>query len=260
MLFAFTNSRDVFPTVEIKGGLCYYLYDKNFSGDCLFTLVQDGYRSASKRGLGDFDILIREPRLAAIVKKISDQIGQDEETVSSLISTDTPFGIPTNPQSSKKNPIEVFPTAAKGHNTKLFYLDKMERRIAYIDGSKITKNSADIEKDKVFVPEAGGSGIDPYIIGKPEYCTGNSVSSQTFLYAAFDSEIKARNFLSYMKTKFFRILVSACKISQHTPSKAYRFVPIQDFSKPWTDEELYAKYDLTENEINFIESTIKPME
>ena len=63
-----------------------------------------------------------------------------------------------------------------------------------------------------------------------------------------------------MKTKFFRILVSACKISQHAPSKAYRFVPIQDFSKPWTDEELYKKYNLSQEEIDFIESMIKPME
>lgn len=260
MLFAYTNSRDVFPTVEIKGGLCYYLYDSAYTGDCLYTLVQDGKKSAAKRRLGDFDILIREPRLAAIVKKVTEQIGQDEATVSSLISTDTPFGIPTNPRSSKKNPIEVYSEAGKGHETQLLYLEKMERKIAYIDGSKITKNAADIDRDKVFVPEAGGSGTDPYVLGKPEYCSKNSVCSQTFLYAAFDSKSEAENFITYMKTKFFRILVSACKISQHAPSKAYRFVPMQDFSKPWTDAELYEKYGLTQDEIDFIEATIKPME
>jgi len=260
MLFTFTNSRDVFPSVEIKGGLCYYLYDATYSGDCLYTLVQDGQRNALKRRLGDFDILIREPKLAAIVKKISGQIGPKEETVSSLISTDTPFGIPTNPQSSKKNPMKVFPSEGKGHDTKLLYLEKMERKIAYIDGGRITKNAADIYKDKVFVPKAGGSGTDPYVIGKPEYSSPKSVCSQTFLYAAFDSQSEAKNFITYMKTKFFRVLVSACKISQDAPSKAYRFVPKQDFSKPWTDTELYAKYGLTDDEISFIESTIKPMD
>ena len=260
MLFAFTNSHDVFPTVEIKGGLCYYLYDADYSGDCLYTLVQNGQRSATKRRLGDFDILIREPQLAAIVKKVAEQIPQDEETVSSLISSDTPFGIPTNPQSSKKNPIPVFENADKGHDTKLLYLDKAERKIAYIDGSKITKNAADIEKDKVFVPKAGGSGIDPNVLGKPEYGTPNSVCSQTFLYAPFESRAEAENFITYMKTRFFRLLVSACKISQDAPSKAYRFVPMQDFSKPWTDAELYEKYGLSDEEIAFIEATIKPME
>lgn len=260
MLFAFTNSHDVFPTVEIKGGLCYYLYDADYSGDCLYTLVQNGQRSATKRRLGDFDILIREPQLAAIVKKVAEQIPQDEETVSSLISSDTPFGIPTNPQSSKKNPIPVFENTGNGHDTKLLYLDKAERKIAYIDGSKITKNAADIEKDKVFVPKAGGSGTDPNVLGKPEYGTPNSICSQTFLYAPFESREEAENFITYMKTRFFRILVSACKISQDAPSKAYRFVPMQDFSKPWTDAELYEKYGLSDEEIAFIEATIKPME
>lgn len=260
MLFAFTNSREVFPTVEIKGGLCYYLYDANYSGDCIYTLVQDGQRNTATRRLGDFDIFIREPQLAAIVKKVTEQIPKDEETVSSLISSDTPFGIPTNPLSSKKNPFTIFPEPGNGHETKLLYLDSTERKIAYIDGRVITKNADDIEKNKVFVPEAGGSGTDPYVLGKPVYGSPNSVCSQTFLYAAFDSRIEAENFITYMKTKFFRILVSACKISQHAPSKAYRFVPLQDFSKSWTDEELYEKYGLSENEIKFIESMVKPME
>ena len=115
-------------------------------------------------------------------------------------------------------------------------------------------------KHKVFVPEAGGSGTDPYVIGKPEYCEPNSVCSQTFLYAAFDNADEAKNFICYMKTKFFRILVSACKISQHAPSKTYRFVPLENFKQTWTDTELYAKYNLNEEEIAFIEATIKPME
>lgn len=259
-LFAFTNSSDVFPTVEIKGGLCYYLYDSAYSGDCTYTLVQNGQRNTAARKLGDFDIFIREPQLASIVKKVMEQISEDEETVSSLISSDTPFGIPTNPLSSKKNPITIFSKSGMGHETQLLYLDRLERKIAYVDGRAITKNADDIERDKVFVPEAGGSGVDPYVLGKPVYGSPNSVCSQTFLYAAFDSRIEAENFITYMKTKFFRILVSACKISQHAPSKAYRFVPLQDFSKPWTDEELYKKYRLSEDEIDFIESKIRAMD
>ena len=84
--------------------------------------------------------------------------------------------------------------------------------------------------------------------------------SQTYLYATFRSEEEAKNFISYLKTKVFRALVWACRIEQHLPNKTYRFVPLQDFSKPWTDAELYAKYGLTEEEIAFIESMIKPME
>ena len=73
------------------------------------------------------------------------------------------------------------------------------------------------------------------------------------------SEEEAKNFIIYLKTKFFRSLVLSIKISQHAPSKTYRFVPMQDFTKPWTDAELYKKYSLTDEEIAFIESMIKPM-
>ena len=97
-------------------------------------------------------------------------------------------------------------------------------------------------------------------MGVPEYGGSNSVCSQSYLYAAFDSKIEAENFISYLKTKFFRALVLAVKISQDAMSKTYRFVPMQDFSKPWTDAELYEKYALTKEEIAFIESMIKPME
>lgn len=259
-MYVFMDSHEVFPTVEIKGGLCYYLFDEKHNGECSYTLIQNGTRRTANRKLDDFDVLIRDPVLANVIKKIVNQIPQGENTVSVLISSDTPFGIPTNPQSSKKTPITVYPNIGQGHDTKLLYLDNTERKIGFVEGSRISKNAEDISKDKVFVPEAGGSGNDPYVLGKPEYCEPNSVCSQTFLYAAFSGKKEAENFITYMKTKFFRILVSACKISQHAPSKAYRFVPMQDFSKPWTDSDLYAKYGLTQEEIDFIESTIKPME
>ena len=133
------------------------------------------------------------------------------------------------------------------------------RKTAFVRKSDITKNVQDIDKIKVFIPAAYGAGEDfPHqIVGQPEYGGKESVCSQTYLYATFESETEAHNFISYLKTKTFRALVLACR---HLPNKTYRFVPLQDFSKPWTDEELYAKYNLTADEIAFIEATIKPME
>lgn len=258
-MYAFTDSRDIFPTVEIKGGLCYYLFDEAYHGDCEYTLVQNMERTTTMRNLGDFDILIREPELASIVKKVMALSGNDN-TVDTIISSDTPFGIPTNPKSSGKSSITLYDTAEPEHDTVLYYLDKMVRTTAYISRDTIRKNPEDIEKFKVFVPKAAGSGNDPIVCGKPECAPQNSVCSQTFLYAAFDTEAETHNFVTYLKTKLFRILVSACKTTQDMPSKTYRFVPMQDFSKPWTDEELYAKYQLTEDEISFIEKNIQPME
>lgn len=258
-MVAYTDSRDIFPTVEVKGGLCYYLRDEKHLGDCEYSLVKDGQRQTAGRNLGDFDILIREPKLADIVKKVMMQV-KPNETVDTIVSNDTPFGIPTNPHTSGKNSVTIYHTLSAEHDVSVLYLEKMTRTTAYVSRNSIKKNASDIDKHKVFIPEAAGSGNDPYVVGKPEYAPIGSVCSQTFLYVPFETEQEARNFISYLRTKFFRVLVSACKISQHTPSKNYRFVPLQDFSKPWTDAELYEKYGLTDEEIAFIEATIKPIE
>ena len=255
----YTDSKTVFPTVEIKGGLCYYLIDKSYNGQCKYALVQNGSREETTRNLGDFDIIIRNPQTAEIVAKVM-SAPNNLGTVDSLISGDTPFGIPTNPKGSNKFRIDMSEKRTAVYNVEMLYFDNGARKRAYINADSISKNAADIFKEKVFIPKAAGSGVDPYVIGKPEYGSEGSVCSQTFLYAAFNSKEEAKNFETYLKTKFFRLLVSASKISQETPSKVYRFVPIQDFTKPWTDAELYAKYNLTAEEIAFIEAMIKPME
>ena len=261
-MVVYSDFRDIFPDVNIKGGLCYYQYNSNYSGDCSYKLIQGGKSSVCSRRLNEYDVLIQNPTLAAIVKKIANFENEGVGSVASIISNDTPFGIPTNPATSKKNPYDVFNNASDDHNTQLFYLDKAKRKIAYINRNDVKKNAQDIDFHKVFIPAAYGAGEDfPHqIVGRPEYAEPNSVCSQTYLYATFRSEEEAKNFISYLKTKVFRALVWACRIEQHLPNKTYRFVPLQDFSKPWTDADLYAKYELTEEEIAFIESMIKPME
>lgn len=223
------------------------------------TLVKNGTPTTIMRNLNDFDVLIREPMLANIVKKV---MANSPRTVSEIISGDTPFGIPTNPKESKKHPITVYATSSDEHNTKLFHIESTKRKTEYINRSAIKKNSDAIDAEKVFIPKGYGAGetFPHQILGVPEYGGSNSVCSQSYLYAAFDSKSEAENFISYLKTKFFRALVLAVKISQDAMSKTYRFVPMQDFSKPWTDAELYEKYALTDEEITFIESMIKPME
>lgn len=207
-MVAYTDSRDIFPTVEVKGGLCYYLRDEKHLGDCEYSLVKDGQRQTAGRNLGDFDILIREPKLADIVKKVMMQV-KPNETVDTIVSNDTPFGIPTNPHTSGKNSVTIYHTLSAEHDVSVLYLEKMTRTTAYVSRNSIKKNASDIDKHKVFIPEAAGSGNDPYVVGKPEYAPIGSVCSQTFLYVPFETEQEARNFISYLRTKFFRVLVSA---------------------------------------------------
>ena len=122
----------------------------------------------------------------------------------------------------------------------------------------------------MFIPGARGTdGYPSLVLGQPEFGEPNSVCSQTYLYAAFNTEEEAKYFINYIRTKFLRVLVSAVKITQHAQSNAYRFVPLQDFTSSsdidWSasieeiDRQLYRKYNLSDEEIAFIEKTIKPM-
>lgn len=268
-MFVYSNPREVFPQVEIKGGICYYLINSKYSDDCEYTLIQEGSSETTKRKLNDFDVLIRDPKIANIVKKVVKQ-SENVTTVDNIISADTPFGISSNPKSSKKNQITVYETSGSKHNTLLYHIEKNERKIEYVCKQDINKHKEDIEKEKVFIPGASGSGADPYVLGKPEYAPKNSVCSQSYLYAKFNTEIEAKNFIKYVRTKFFRLLVSSIKISQSAPNRVYKFVPMQDYTNnsdiDWSkditeiDKQLYKKYDLSEEEINYIESMIKSME
>ena len=259
----YSIAEELFDGVQIKGGVCYFVRDKHHQGNCTYTLKKGNITESAVVSLDDFDILIREPRLANIVKRVVNQAyNEGANFVDSIISSDTPFGIPTNPAKSKKMRLTVSSTKMSDNDIELFYLQGTKRTIGYIDKNCIEKNKQDIEEYKVFVPAAYGAGENyPHqILGVPEYGGKNSVCSQTYLYAAFTSELEAKNFITYLKTKFFRLLVSAIKITQHAQSSVYKFVPMQDFSHPWTDEMLYEKYGITDDEKKYIESMIKPMD
>ena len=271
VLKVFPNSREVFPNVEIKGGVCYFLQTKGYGGACNYAIKDGAVTHEQKMALDSFDILIRDPRLAAIVKKVVDAAKKNKESFAdTIISSDTPFGIPTNPRTSKKTPFPVSDECKGKFDTKLYLWDKGKRQVAYVRKADVHKNAADIDSPKVFIPGAGGSGNDPNVLGQPIVAEAGSVCSQTFLYAKFGTKKQSENFAAYLKTRFVRALVSAVKITQHAQSPVYRFVPLQDFTSKsdidWSkgvgeiDRQLYAKYKLTTEEVGFIESMIKPME
>lgn len=267
-LIAFSNAKDLFPDAEIKGGCCYFIFSPAYIGECNYSLIRDGKVFSNHRNLGEFDVLIREPKLAEIVSKI---VSKTNHTIEGMISSDTPFGIPTNPAVSTKTPFKVYTDKTESHDTVLFLITKTGRCTAYVSKKDIKKNTSDIDKPKVFIPGAYGAGesFPHQILGVPELAPANSVCSQSYLYVALNSELETINFIKYIKTKFLRILVSASKVSQHAMSKVYRFVPMQDFTAgsdiEWSksveeiDAQLYAKYNLSDDEIAFIESMIKPM-
>jgi len=270
IMTASVDSKRFFPSVEIKGGSCYFLADYEYAGTCDYTLILENKEEISaKLDMSKFEILIRDPRIAKIVEHVINQVEDGGKMVDRLISSDTPFGIPTKPANNKKQSFGISIDKSDDNEVVLYYIENLVRKNAYLSRDMITKNTNDIDKPKVFVPEVGGSGKDQQVLGIPLYAPAPSVCSQSYLYTAFNTEEEALNFLKYLKTKFLRILVSARKITQHATSRVYCFVPAQNFTNKsdidWSksisdiDKQLYEKYGLLD-EMEFIESMIRPME
>ncbi|MBP3673225.1 MAG: Eco57I restriction-modification methylase domain-containing protein [Oscillospiraceae bacterium] len=246
-LHDFPDASDCFPGVDIKGGVCYFLWDNHANKDCHFVthqgheIVSESYRSLKEKNC---DIVIRYNEAIPILHKVR---SFGEASFETLVSTKKPFGFITNYSGGSK---ESFPRAVK------LYANK---RIEYVSRSSILRNQDCVDKDKVIVPKAVGSGDPKTDVIKPLYCEPNACCTETYLLVGpFASKEICENVMSYIGTKFFHFLVTLQKNTQDCMKRVYSFVPVQDFSKPWTDEALYSKYGLTEEEIAFIETMVWP--
>lgn len=248
-LVDYFDSNDCFPGIDLSGGVCYFLWDQQHSGDCIVRSIINGKESIIQRPLIEKgnDSFVRFNSSISILEKIKQF---QESSFIQLVSSRKPFGIATN---------EKIDTEKGINGIKIYAYPKN----GYIESSKVSANKQSVYKPKVLISYAYGErGNFPYlVIGKPFIGEVNSCCSETYLMIGpFDTTNECENVMSYIRTKFFRFLVLLRKNTQHATSKVYQFVPLQDFSHPWTDEMLYQKYSLTEDEIAFIESMIRPME
>lgn len=245
----FIEATDCFPGVQIKGGVSYFLWDRDNQGDC-FVVTHKGNELSEgvERPLLEKgnDIFIRYNEAIDIFHKVQ---AKNEQSIEDLVSTRRPFGIASNYRGR---------TNQKTNDLRLY----QNGGIAYISRQEITINKELVDNWKVYIPFLGsGSDAFPHmILGRPFVGEPETVSTETYLaIGAFSSKQECENVISYIQTRFFRFLVLLKKPSQNATKKVYTFVPIQDFSEPWTDEKLYAKYGITEEEQAFIESMIRPM-
>lgn len=251
VLHDFINASDCFGNgVEIKGGICFFLWDRDHVGKCkVFTHTGDKTVEQNERYLQEDgnDVFIRYAEGVSILGKVQ---SANEKTMDEMVSSQKPFGLRTYVHGEQKRfagSIKLYERGGTG----------------YVNRGKITKNENWIDQPKVFISAAynAGDSIPHQIIGKPIAGEAGSVCTETYIVVGpFNAPFEVDNAISYIQTKFFRFLVMLRKSSQHAASSVYAFVPQQDFSKPWTDTELYKKYGLTDDEIAFIESMIKPME
>lgn len=242
-------SSECFPGVEIKGGVCYFKWNEKHSGDCDVTTIRGKEKSICKRPLLEkgCDTFIRYNEAISILRKVQ---AHKEKSFSSIVSSQKPFGLRTY-EMGHENP---FPNANR------LYANK---HIGYVSRDEITSNKDWIDKYKVYITMAYGAGEDfPHqILNVPLFGEASSCCTETYMVIGpTTSKSECENEISYVKTRFFRFLVMLKKNTQHAPARVYQFVPLQDFSHPWTDEMLYKKYGLDKDEIAFIESMIRPME
>lgn len=261
-LHDFLHPEEVFPDTNNRGGVCYLLWDHKNTGENSDVLVVshqgEGVVTTATRKLKyrDLDIFIRYSQAIDILEKIFAE--EDIDTLNNHISAAKAFGFRTffindpkfrKTNSGLKNPVMCY---GRGGN------------VGYIEDEEVTSHREWIDKWKVYVPESNNIGTElnddnqNSFVGAPK-----TICTETYLVVGADlnlDETMANNLSEYLRTRFARFLLSLAKISQHGTGKTYQFVPVQDFSRAWTDADLYAKYGLTEKEIAFIESMIKPME
>jgi len=259
----YLSAADVFPGIGLKGGVCYFLWDRDNRGNCrVITHYKDWPISTATRPLLEegADVFIRFNEGLSILKKVVHVEGgkygsvllPESKRFDRLVSARKPFGLETKfkgKRSPRSDDLKVYQNGGVG----------------YISRNSITTGFEYIDKWKIFVgraaPGTGNKDTYPHrIISTPFLGEPGSISSETYLcIGPFDTKKQAESALSYLRCRLTRLLILLHKPSQDTTRKVYTFVPIQEWDKTWTDEALYEKYGITENEIAFIEKIVLPL-
>ena len=264
----FISSSDCFPGVEIKGGVCYFLWERDSRGVCSVYEHNGADVSISNRPLLEHgaETFIRHTKAISILKKVQEK---REKGLNEILQGGRFFGFHTSVKWNSKTQGTIqtadgkstFPiqsSQSKTFNVKVY----IAHGTCWIERTNIVRSQDYVDQFKVIIPRSGNPGST--ILGKPKISEPNSCSSNTYVVATLPIENNhknnAINIVSYLHTRFLRFLVYLKTSTQDIPPKAYSFVPIQDFNEPWSDEKLYAKYNLSEDEISFIESMIRPMD
>ena len=264
-LVDYPDSRQVFPSVDVAGGICYFLWDRDNPGECSVVEFDHGQTSTeSKRPLLEkgAEVFIRSDRALSILRKVmametgSDSLSLPEEKrFERQVSSQKPFGLRTFFRGSK----------TKTSEQDLLVLQSGGR--AWMPRSQVTAGEDLVDKWKVFTSKsssehAGQSDKNGQrrVLSLSGVIPPGSVVTETYiLLGAYDTETEARNCFSYAVTRLFRFLIATRSSAQDLARSAYAFIPLQDFSEPWTDEKLQKRYGLSGAEIAYIEKLIRPM-
>jgi len=237
---------DVFPGVKINGGVCYFLWERDYNGSCEVTTHMNGVANTLKRSLNQFDTFVRFNKAISILEKVR---AKNYPTMSAQVSTQKPFGLRTFARPTGKGNITLYANKSVGK----------------IQKSEITNGIEMLDKWKVIISMAYGEGGESrdyprMIMGKPIVMPPPSACTETYIVVGvYDKEDEANYLDKYLRTKFTRFLVGLRKNTQHITRDRFSFVPILPMTKEWTDKKLYSHFGLSNEEIAFIDTIVRPM-
>lgn len=248
-LVDFTDSKDCFPSVDIAGGVCYFLWNVSYSGKCNYTNKLKDKTTTVEKFLNEYPIFIRYPLADSIVHKVS---SFNERKMDTTVFPRKPFGLSTDYTASGRGDVKL----------------KSNKGLFRISEDEVVLNRELLPEWKLIISylTAEHAGMPDKqglfkVLSTNEVLEPQSACTETYLLIGHStSEKKIRNLHLYIRTQFVRFLLLLASSGQHITRATFQFVPLQDFSHPWTDEMLYQKYGLTDEEVTFIESMIRPME
>jgi hypothetical protein len=250
-LVDFPQLFDVFPNVKIRGGISYWLWGRAHDGLCeVSTMLGD--QPAGKpalRALDAYDVLVRQNESVLILDKVASYLvdGLPEPSLAERVSARKPFGL-TNQVGKSDIAGLADPVLLYGN-----------QKTSFIERSIVTQNTELVDAWKVLLVKAHGTSgrVDRTILGEPVIASPRSACTETYLIIGVcSSETEAKNLAAYVRTRFVRFLVSLRKITQNITRDSYRFVPLLPTNRLWSDGDLFERYGITENEVEFIESII----
>jgi site-specific DNA-methyltransferase (adenine-specific) len=245
----YENASEVFPGVDIAGGICYFLWERDSHGFCEVTNINNGETVVSARPLNEFQTFIRHSQAVPIIRKV---LEKHEKRMNEQVSSRKPFGLATNVRPIKAGDITLRWQNGEGP----YQRKEITVGVEMIDLWKVITSYVGYD-------HAGNPGKDGRrrVFSKIDILPPKTICTETYLVVgAYEKKAQAANLVSYMKTRLFRFLVAQFMYSHHITKDAYSFVPILDMDSEWTDEKLYKRYGLTKDEIAFIESKIRSME
>ncbi|HRX16689.1 MAG TPA: Eco57I restriction-modification methylase domain-containing protein [Spirochaetota bacterium] len=248
-LIDYSDSRDCFPSVDIAGGVCYFLWEKDYHGKCTVINFNKGTSTKTIRPLNEFDIFIRDGIAVSIIHKIREK---SREYLDSIVSSRKPFGLESKDRPTKNGDLTLIWSGGDGP----FPREKVKSGHNYIDKYKVLLSKASF--DHGGQPDKDGKRR---IFSRVETMAPGTICTESYiLVGPFATKTEADLMVKYLKLKLPRFLVSTILLTQNIAKDKFAFVPLIDISQKTKDKDLYNMFGLTHKEIDYIESTIRPME